>query len=98
MLRTKMLGVASGVLAVAALGAGPAFAGEDTGSGKRTAAPTHANSICAYSGLNFDVEDPARTQSYGQGVRIGLKGSPDFPSPSIACNGRRGFLAGGGSE
>ena len=28
-----------------------AFAGEVTGRGNRTAAPAHANSICAYSGL-----------------------------------------------
>jgi hypothetical protein len=98
MLRSKLLGVASGVLAVAALGAGPAFAGEDTGSGKRTAAPDHARSICLYSGLNLDVDEPGRTQSYGQGVRAGLKGTPELPSPGIACNGRTGFLAGGGSE
>lgn len=48
---------------VAVMGAGAAFAGEVqgppgtpgqafSGSGKRTAAPMHSNSICSYNGLN----------------------------------------------
>jgi hypothetical protein len=51
------------VAAIAALALAVAFAGEVqgppgtpgvpfSGSGTRTAAPTHANSICAYNGLN----------------------------------------------
>jgi hypothetical protein len=45
-------------VAVAAVGAGPAFAGEVKGppgtpnNTNETAAPEHANSACAYSGLN----------------------------------------------
>ena len=49
----------------AALGAGGAFAGEVKGppnqlnNTNETAAPDHANSNCAYSGLNdFDTSDP----------------------------------------
>ncbi len=85
-------------VAVGAVGAGPAFAGEIKGPGsatgvlvgERTAGPEHANSICVFSGLNqfspgFPGELPIRTQSYGQLVRAGLKGQ--FPSPGVACNG-----------
>lgn len=50
-------------VAVIAAGAGPAYAGEVTGppgtpgvpfsgSGVRTGAPAHSNSICSYNGLN----------------------------------------------
>ena len=49
----------------AVLGAAGAFAGEVKGPPNQinntndTAAPTHANSICAFSGLNdFDLSDP----------------------------------------
>jgi hypothetical protein len=64
------------------------IAGSDTAS-------LNANSDCAYSGLNDnyvfgnplpDSDGFTRTQSYGQGVRIGLKGEPFFPSPGVACN------------
>ncbi len=57
--------VAAAVCAVSIVGlsAGPAFAGEVTGrpgipgkafsgSGVRTGAPAHSNSICSYNGLN----------------------------------------------
>lgn len=61
-MRTRLTAVLF-VLAVAALGAAVAFAGEvqgppgtpgvaGSGSGTRTAAPSHTNSICAYNGLN----------------------------------------------
>jgi len=102
--------VAAGISAVviAALGAGPAVAGEIKGPGSATgilvgqssptAAPEHANSICAFSGLNHlhlgePGELPIRTQSYGQLVRAGLKA--EVPSPGVACNGHTGFLSGG---
>jgi hypothetical protein len=50
-----------------------------------------------YSGLNDDtVEEPGRTQSYGQVVRAGFKALA--PSPGEACNGHTGFFAGGGEE
>ena len=91
---------------VAAVGAGSAFGGEIRGPGSptgvlassnptRTAAPAHANSICAFSGLNHLHLDAngnplpgellIRTQSYGQLVAAGLK--DEFPSPGVACNG-----------
>jgi hypothetical protein len=94
-------------IAMAALGAGPAWAGEIKGPGSPTgipvgqssptAAPAHTNSICAFSGLNHlhagePGELPIRTQSYGQLVAAGLKA--EFPSPGVACNGHSGFLAG----
>ena len=52
----KRLLATAGVAAM--LGAGLAYAGEVKGP-PNTAAPTHANSNCAYSGLNdFDTTDP----------------------------------------
>ena len=103
-------------ISVAALAAGSAFAGEIRGPGSPTgvvagspqdvptAAPSHANSICAFSGLNHlhldangnpeEGELPIRTQSYGQLVAAGLK---DFvPSPGEACNGSLNPLHGSG--
>ena len=85
-----------GALSVAAivltLSASSALAGEITGNGK-TLEPLHANSICAYSGLNddptgIDPENgpPGRVQSYGYSVvRNGLKAFA--PSPGQACRG-----------
>ena len=106
-MRLKSL-VVAGVCGVtlAAMGAGSAFAGEIKGPGSPvgipaegpdTAALANANSICAASGLNEyhageEGEFPTRTQSYGQLVRMGLK--EEFPSPSVACNGRTGFFSG----
>ena len=89
--------------AVAAVGAGSAFAGEVTGNGNPTAAPAHTNSICAFSGQNDGNPPPGRSaahvQSWGQipkAVRdvLATQGS----HPGDACNGRTGFLAGGGGE
>ncbi len=99
-MRTKSL-FAAVVCAVAVAGAsaGAAFAGEvkgppgtpgvpNSGSGIETAAPAHANSICAFSGLNdmhvgqgpidFIVQSP------GQDVRTGLT-PPGIPG--LACHG-----------
>jgi hypothetical protein len=53
--------------------------------GQDTGAPEHANSICAFSGLN-DGNPPisfAPTQSYGQDVVLGL--TDVVPSPGEAC-------------
>ena len=90
-------------VAIAALGAGPAFAGEVTGNGKPTAGPAHANSICVFSGKNdnptsTDPENPGGVaQSYGFSyVSKGLKAL--VPSPRVGCNGHTGFFAGGGEE
>jgi hypothetical protein len=61
----------------------PAFA-----QGQYERGPEHANSICSYSGLNDEVNEPApdggRVQSYGQYVRQGLKSF--VPSPGNYCN------------
>jgi hypothetical protein len=106
MRKTASLAAAVCTAVVAAVGAGSAFGGEIRGPGSPTgvpassnptptAAPAHANSICAFSGLNHLHLDASgnpepgelltRTQSYGQLVRAGLKGQ--FPSPGVACNG-----------
>jgi hypothetical protein len=63
MLRKSIVATAVCTFALVVGGAGTAFAGEVTGrpgtpgvafsgSGVRTGAPAHANSICAYNGLN----------------------------------------------
>ena len=70
---TRRFGVAvSAAAVVLSLSAGAALAGEITGNGT-SLKPLHANSICAYSGLNDDPTgiDPAngppgRVQSWGQ--------------------------------
>jgi hypothetical protein len=85
--RTKLAAATSTAAVIAALTPGAAFAGEvigppgtpdvpNSGSGIETGAPEHANSICAFSGLNdmklgqgpidFIVQSP------GQDVRTGL--------------------------
>ena len=85
--RVLASGLAS--LALVAVGATSASAGEVTGNGKVTPIVERAHSICAFSGLNDDTEEePGRTQSYGQLVRAGLK--EFLPSPGIACNGSGG--------
>jgi hypothetical protein len=72
MLIRKLLFSGLCAVALSATAAAPPLAGEVTGNGKPTAAPTHANSICAFSGQN-DFEPPdevGRTaehvQSWGQ--------------------------------
>jgi hypothetical protein len=55
MTKKSRLTVALCALVFAAVSAGSAFAGEVTGKpggGKPTAAPDHANSLCAFSGQN----------------------------------------------
>jgi hypothetical protein len=50
--------------------------------------PAHANSICSFSGLNDEPDDPlegGRVQSYGQIVKAG--GKAFAPSPGTPCNG-----------
>ena len=85
----RQVGVAVSVAVLAlTVGAGAAFAGEVTGSG-RSLEPLHANSICAYSGLNDrtagEGDLTSRVQSYGQVVR-GLKGALKG-IPGTACRG-----------
>ena len=79
------------VAALMGAGAGTALAGEVNGKGEPTQGTAHANSICSFSGQNDTPNDPApeggRVQSYGQLVKQGLKGTPDVPSPGVACKG-----------
>jgi hypothetical protein len=85
--KRSMLVAAVCALAVVGSGASAAFAGEvvgppgkpgviGSGSEKNTAAPTHANSICAFSGLNdFRAENGQivfHVQSPGQEHRLGF--------------------------
>ena len=84
------------VVAIAGPGVGTAFAGEITGNGKPTAGPTHANSICVFSGQNDDPTAPLTldetlapngpggvSQSFGQDVKLGL--DPHVFNPGAAC-------------
>lgn len=86
--------------ALAGVGASAALAGEVTGNGEATAAPTHAQSICAFSGRN-DGEPPAgRTAEHVQNWGQIPKEVRDFIAtqgehPGDACNGHSGFFAGG---
>jgi hypothetical protein len=81
---------------IAGLSAGSAFGGEVTGSGKPTAGPTHANSICVFSGHNDDPTAPlsldptvapngpgGHSQSFGQDVKLGL--DPHVVNPGTSC-------------
>ena len=72
------------------LSAGPALAGEVNGNGKEL--PLMGKSICKYSGLNDNPNDPmepTRTQSYG--TFLVLLGPGVLPSPGVACNPTSGF-------
>jgi hypothetical protein len=73
-----------------ALGASSALAGEVTGNGRDTAAPDHANSICAFSGLNDIPEGapgnpPGHVQNYGHTMQL-LNLVPQLFNPGDACN------------
>ncbi|MDH4141539.1 MAG: hypothetical protein OEV61_02920 [Chloroflexota bacterium] len=87
----RRFGVAVSVTAVVlSLTVGTALAGEVTGNGKHKDM-SHANSICAFSGLN-DYPDgsqsgPAgKVQSYGQDVRLYGVDPRQF-NPGDACRG-----------
>jgi hypothetical protein len=89
----KIFAAAFSAFVVAGLGAGVASAGEVKGppgtelrtqaqvDAIRTAAPSHSNSICSYSGLNDLIAGQGPTdfhvQSPGQDVRNG--GAPGLP-------------------
>ena len=67
----------------------PAFAvaPQKTVPGQVERGTEHANSICAFSGLNdvpLDPEEGGLVQSYGQIVAAG--GKAFVPSPGVACN------------
>ncbi len=86
------------MLAMVALAAAPALAhhGPPENPGVETG-PQHANSICAYSGLNDDPEEEfpggGRTQSYGQivsklvKVGVNVNAEPGRAEPGTFCNG-----------
>ena len=79
--RKSTLAALLGASAVTRASTGAAFAGEVTGNGKPTAGPSHANSICVFSGHNDDPTAPldgsgpngpgGPSQSYGQENRLG---------------------------
>jgi hypothetical protein len=96
-MRRKLAAAMCTAVVVAALTPSAALAGEvigppgtpgvpDSGSGIATEAPAHANSICAFSGLNDFIlgEGPIDfiVQSPGQDVRTGLT-PPGVPG--VAC-------------
>lgn len=85
MRKKSLLAVAVCAAALAVVSVDTAFAGEVTGNGKPTAGPTHANSICVFSGQNDDPNAPLTldedvapngpggiSQSFGQDVKLGL--------------------------
>jgi len=77
--------LASPVCAIAFVGLGIA---PSHAEGQVEKGPDHANSICSFSGLNDEPDDPeegGRVQSYGQIVRAG--GKAEAPSPGLLCNG-----------
>jgi hypothetical protein len=90
MARTRsLLAAALCAAAVAALGAGPALAGEVTGSGKNID-QNQGRSWCSFSGLNDQIDGPVGTQaqSYGQELKLGLQ-DPHVANPGFFCNPNR---------
>jgi hypothetical protein len=86
------------VVVIGSVSVSAASAGEVTGNGNPTAGPTHANSICVFSGRNDDPTAPLSldmtiapngpggiSQSFGQDVKIGL--DPRAFNPGDACRG-----------
>jgi hypothetical protein len=83
-----VMSVAALMAAMLVMSALPAFA-----QGQVERGPEHARSICSFSGLNDEPDDPVeggRVQSFGQIVRHGelepsvIKSGP--PSPGSFCN------------
>jgi hypothetical protein len=93
MTRTKSLFAAAlCAAAIGVLSAGPALAGEVTGSGKNVD-QNQGKSWCSFSGLNDQVDGPIGTQaqSYGQELKLGLV-DPHVSNPGVACNPNKTFL------
>jgi hypothetical protein len=99
--RTKKSLLAAAVCAaVAALSAGPALAGEVTGSGANEE-QNQGMSWCSFSGLNDDPTAPldgsgpngpgGQSQSFGQENRLGLQ-DPHLANPGTSCNPKRTTL------
>jgi hypothetical protein len=93
----KPLTIAALCVALTALAASPALAGEVTGSGKKED-QNQGRSWCSFSGLNDDPGAPldgsgpngpgGRSQSYGQENRLGLQNPPEG-NPGTFCNPNR---------
>ena len=78
-----LLAVAAFLVAVLAV---PALAAPQ---GQVERGPEHAKSLCSFSGLNDDPDDPVeggQTQSYGQEVKKGNEVPRDGAAPGFACN------------
>src|SRR6476660_2577973 len=108
-----ILAAAAGAAAAVLLAAGPAFAGEINGNGQppggQGLGASHANSICAFSGLEdgdgagFPGPGGAPPQNWGH-VRQTLTADPlnltpaqikaSGEQPGDSCNGHTGFLSG----
>ena len=99
--RLRSIGAAaSTAVLILALGAGSAFAGEVTGSGKNSD-QNQGKSWCSFSGHNDDPGAPldgsgpngpgGMSQSFGQDVKLGLA-DPHAGNPGVACNPNRTFL------
>ena len=90
--------------AVVAVSASPAFAGEVTGNGKPTAAREHMQTRSAPSrGRTMETRRqgglPRTSRAGGRSPRkCGMSSRTEGSHPGDACNGRTGFLAGGGGE
>src|SRR4051794_8686482 len=90
----SLLAAAACGAALAALSAGPALAGEVTGSGKKEN-QNQGRSWCSFSGHNDDPGAPldgsgpngpgGQSQSYGQENRLGLQDPPEG-NPGTFCN------------
>jgi hypothetical protein len=97
--KSSTIPVLLAVLAAGGVSANAAFAGEVTGNGKPTAGPSHANSICVFSGKNDNPSAPQDnpdaggvSQSYGQLVRLGVianffGATPKTFNPGDTCRG-----------
>lgn len=101
MRKHSVLAVALSVAALSGLGAAPAFAGEITGppggSGEPTGIRGHANSICAFNGLNDFVQGQTdfQVQNFGVGVAGKTPSEPQDPhvfNPGDPVDGCRGGL------
>jgi hypothetical protein len=91
-----LLSIAACTAAVAGFSAAPALAGEVKGPPgpgvptQYTAARTHANSICAYSGLNDFINGPTMVHTQSYGTDVSGKGDPADPhvfNPGDICQG-----------
>ena len=100
LIRRKLASAALSAVAITALSASVAFAGEITGNGKPVPAVTVSSSECSFSGHNDNpgaplsgTPDPGgQSQSYGQLVRLGILldffgATPKDFNPGDSCRG-----------